>query len=164
MPSLYLDASALVKYYIAERGSGWVTRQLFSVWRPGDVFQQVVATTLLSNVEVVCALRRAHRSGRIAAAELGSTERRFLTDMRQRYQVLDADLDTTLRAVKLAERYPLRAYDAMHLSTALKATETLVKQGLPPCIFVSADAVLLTAARAEGLSTENPNDHDHDTV
>jgi predicted nucleic acid-binding protein len=160
MPSLYLDASALVKYYIAERGSAWVRRQLFSMWRPGDVLQQIAATTLLSNVEVVCALRRAHRSGRIGAAGLGSAEHRFLVDMRERYQILDADLDTVLRAVKLAERHPLRAYDAMHLATALMAAETLVRQGLPPCTFVSSYDRLLAAARAEGLRTENPNDHD----
>ena len=32
--------------------------------------------------------------------------------------------------------------------------------GLPAPIFVSADANLLAAARAEGLAVENPNEHE----
>ncbi len=101
MSSFYLDSSALVKYDIMERGSAWMAQQISA--------HQVMVTTLLSNVEVVCALRRARRSGRIGVAALDSAERRFLSDMRRRYFILDPDLDTTLFAVRLAMRHPLRA-------------------------------------------------------
>ena len=44
-------------------------------------------------------------------------------------------------------------------TTALLAHEQYLAAGLPVLTFVSADADLLVAARAEGLSAENPNDH-----
>lgn len=81
--------------------------------------------------------------------------------MRQRYRVIDADLSVTLLAVELAQRHPLRAYDAIHLAAALDITTQAHNAGLPPLVFVSADVGLLAAARAEGLATENPNDHDN---
>lgn len=61
------------------------------------------------------------------------------------------------RAKSLLELYPLRAYDAVHLASALLANDTLVTSGLPVLVFVSADHRLLIAAQAEGLATENPN-------
>ena len=158
MPALYLDASALVKHYIIERGSAWIAEQL-TMLRPDDAARPFAATTLLSNVEVVCALERARRNGRIDTSSVHFARRRFLSDMRRRYLVLDANLDTALLAVRLAQRYPLRAYDAMHLATALILNETLAERGFPACIFLSADEALLAAARAEGLGAENPNDH-----
>ena len=62
-------------------------------------------------------------------------------------------------ASQLALRYPLRAYDAIHLATALEF-ERDSDVGLPAPIFVSADTNLLAAARAEGLAVENPNEHE----
>jgi predicted nucleic acid-binding protein len=159
IPSLYLDASALVKYYMTERGSAWMVQQLSPSGEYGAAHQQVNVTTLLSHVEVACALWRAQRTGRITPAARDAAERRFLADMQQRFLILDADLDTTLLAVELAGRHPLRAYDAVHLATALVATKALTAQGLSACTLLSADAVVLAAARAEGLATENPNDH-----
>lgn len=49
-------------------------------------------------------------------------------------------------------------YDAVHLACALALNEPLVDSGQPPLIFVAADEDLLAAA-AEGLATDNPNDH-----
>jgi hypothetical protein len=63
------------------------------------------------------------------------------------------------------ERHPLRAYDAVHLATALIAERSFRAKGLPPLLFLSSDDRLLTAARAEGLaasadfSPDNPNLH-----
>ncbi len=45
----------------------------------------------------------------------------------------------------------------MHLATALLVNRLLTSEGAPPLTFVSADDDLLAAARAEGLSVENPN-------
>jgi hypothetical protein len=157
MHSLYLDASALVKFYITERGSAWMAQQLGQ--NDPDHGQQRYVTTHLSNIEVVCALERAHRSGRINSSELGSARRRFLLDMRGRYRVLTADLDMILAAVRRAQGHQLRSYDAVHLAAALEITRQATAVGLPAPVFVSADEVLLAAAQAEGLQTENPNDH-----
>jgi hypothetical protein len=41
----------------------------------------------------------------------------------------------------------------------MEANTTLIERGDSPLFFVSADTRLLDAARAEGLATDNPNDH-----
>ena len=58
----------------------------------------------------------------------------------------------------MTQQYPLRAYDAVQLAVALRYARILAAFGLP-LIFVSGDAALLNAARAEGLPTDNPFDH-----
>jgi hypothetical protein len=154
----YLDASALVKYYVAERGSPWVINLLDSRDPDGN-WAQVAVTTLLSNVEGVCAIERAVRMGRTDAASRDIARRRLLLDMRRRFRVLGVDSDLVRRASALAEAYSLRAYDAVHLATALTVNTWLAQQRLPTCVLLSADENLLAAARSEGLVVENPNDH-----
>jgi len=59
----------------------------------------------------------------------------------------------------LLERHPLRAYDAMHLASALLTQTELEANRLPPLIFLTADDRLLDVAQAEGMKTDNPNRH-----
>ena len=61
--------------------------------------------------------------------------------------------------VSVANRQPLRAYDAVHLATAWLLNEELLRAGQPPLTFVCADDRLMTIAQAEGLLTDNPNHH-----
>jgi hypothetical protein len=70
-------------------------------------------------------------------------------------------VDQTLvdSAIQLTRRQRLRGYDAVHLACALALNEPLVDSGQPPFIFVAADENLLATATAEGLATDNPNDH-----
>jgi len=159
MTQYYFDSSALVKYYLTETGSGWVSGLLDGRNFRGDWICQVV-TTLLSNVEGICALERARRGGRLDTVALDSARRRLLLDLRSRYRVLGVNRAIVLRAVDLARDHPLRAYDAMHLATVLFLNKELAGKRLPVCVFVSADANLLAAARAEGLAVENPNEHE----
>jgi predicted nucleic acid-binding protein len=63
------------------------------------------------------------------------------------------------RACQLLERYALRAYDAIQLASALIANQALVAAGLGMATFLSADQRLLQAAAAEGLNTDDPNQH-----
>jgi predicted nucleic acid-binding protein len=155
----YLDTSALVKYYLAETGSAWVSGLLDDQDSRGDWIHGVI-TTLLSNVEGMCALERAHRDGRIDTLALDSARRRLLLDLRSRYRVLGVNRAVILRAIDLAQDHPLRAYDAIHLATALFLNEELAGKHVSVCVFVSADKMLLAAARVEGLATEDPNEHE----
>ena len=59
----------------------------------------------------------------------------------------------------LLERYPLRAYDATHLVTAIGAQAFLTEKEYAPFTFLSADDDLNDAAKAEGLTIDNPNRH-----
>lgn len=158
MTQYYFDTSALVKYYLTETGSRWVSGLLDDRDFRGNWIHKAV-TTLLSNVEGICALERAHRGDRIDTVSLDSARRRLLLDLRSRYRVLGVNRAVILRAADLAQDHPLRAYDAMHLATALFLNEELAGKRIPVCVFVSADENLLTAARAEGLTAENPNEH-----
>ncbi len=64
-----------------------------------------------------------------------------------------------LEALRLAETYGLRGYDAVQLSAALKANGERLGRGLLPLILVSADTELNNAGQAEGLTIENPNNY-----
>lgn len=159
MTQYYFDTSALVKYYLTETGSRWVSGLLDARDFRGDWIHKAV-TTLLSNVEGICALERAHRGGRIDTVSLESARRRLLLDLRLRYRVLGVNRAVVLRAADLAQDRPLRAYDALQLATALFLNEELAGRCVPVCVFVSADENLLAAARAARLAAENPNEHE----
>ncbi len=62
---------------------------------------------------------------------------------------LPVDEPLVFAAGELASRYGLRGYDAVHLASALRAADV----GLP-VTFASFDVRLLSAASAEGLSTD----------
>jgi predicted nucleic acid-binding protein len=62
-------------------------------------------------------------------------------------------------AGELVGRYPLRAYDAVQLASALRAQADLSQAASLTLTFLAADEHLLAAAQAEGLLTENPNRH-----
>jgi len=58
-------------------------------------------------------------------------------------------------AALLCTRHPLKAYDAVQLAAGLALRRTLAEQDIP-LVFVSGDEALITAARAEGLTVDNP--------
>jgi len=75
----------------------------------------------------------------------------------EQYQLVELAASPIDRAGLLLDRHPLRAYDAVHLASALLANDTLQTTGLPPLVFLSADDRLLAAAQAGDLATDNPN-------
>ena len=72
---------------------------------------------------------------------------------------MDVTPGTVSLARMLAQQHPLRAYDAVQLSTALQLNQDLIGRGHEPLTFICADVQLLNIARAEGLLAENPNDY-----
>ena len=75
------------------------------------------------------------------------------------YRLVAANQSILDRAVDLTQRHRLRGYDAVQLATALAVEASLRATGLPGLTFVAADADLVAAARAEGLSADDPNLH-----
>jgi hypothetical protein len=59
----------------------------------------------------------------------------------------------------LAEQYALRGYDAVQLAAAVETQAYNLSVGLPVLTLISADAALNTAATAEGLAVDDPNNH-----
>jgi uncharacterized protein len=143
----YLETSALVKLYVREPGTD---RVLALADRAAE---NRLATLALSKVEFHSAVRRREKNGEIATHIanhlLDSFDRhlesRFVTQMVTEF-VLDI-------ACNLADRYALRAFDAVQLAgyAALKNSA-----GTDVPVFVCADQVLLTAAKQEGMPILDP--------
>lgn len=158
MASFYFDSSALVKYYIPEVGTHWV--KILVDDRAGDEWRNAVATSSLSVAEVAAAFTKRCRMRDISEGLKAALVSRFLRDGRQRCILLEADNTVIDTAVQLIQRHPLRAYDAVQLASALILNNALIADKLPSLTFVSADKALCRAAQAEGLPTENPNEHE----
>jgi len=113
---VYLDASALVKRYVAERGS----RETGELSARADV----VATSLVSRAEVAAALAKAVRLG-IVEPERGRKAQRAFA--RQWPDIAKVPVTEALvsRAEALAWDYALRGYDAVQLASALTWQEAV---------------------------------------
>jgi len=152
----FLDASAVVKRYADEAGSAWV-RQITD--------PQAQNTILLSEItlaEVTAALAAKQRAPKgITLEQRNRVLSRFFQDCDEHFTLVSIDRSVIDRAVDLAQRHRLRAYDAMQLATALEASAITQAQALPALTFVAADTDLLTAANAEHLPVENPLNHTH---
>jgi uncharacterized protein len=132
----YFDTSALVKLYLTEDGS----EQAMALFAAAEV----AIVNALAFVEVRAALAAAVRAGRLEAAALAAAKA-DLHILAETFVVVDPGgvLDA---AADAAERHALRAYDAVHLATALAvAADDLV--------FVCWDADLAAAASRAGLAT-----------
>ena len=150
----YLDTSALLKWYVDEEGSDWLRRALFASTRA-----IVVVSTQLLVVEIISALNRRVREGTVTRHDCKRLSGRFRDDCLDSYHLIAPDDVIVDLACALLERHPLRAYDAVHLATALSVNRWLVGEGEPALTFLSADDRLNDAAAAEGLAVDNPNDH-----
>jgi len=152
----FLDASAVVKRYAEEAGSAWV-RQITD--------PQAQNTILLAEItlaEVTAALAAKQRAPKgITLEQRNRVLSRFFQDCDEHFTLVSIDRSVIDRAVDLAQRHRLRAYDAVQLATALEANAITQAQALPALTFVAADTDLLTAAAAEHLSVENPLNYTH---
>ncbi len=150
MAAYFLDASALVKAYVQEPGSGWV-RQIL---RRGA---NVTFVSPLSGAEVLAAIARKQRLGELDLAARDRIGAAFRRDYRGRFVHTSLRGMVIEKAMTLVFDHPLRAYDAVQLASALLLPRAPAR--LRPLLFVSADSALLRVARQMGLSTENPLDH-----
>lgn len=142
---IYLDTSALVKRFVAERGSDRVQE----IVKSGEP----LATSKIGYAEAYAALTRRKREGSLSAREYAQACRNFEDDWKT-YIRLDLQDDVLLLARDLIKRRPLRGVDAIHLASALTLSRALGE----PIELLASDAGLLDAARAERLIAENPED------
>jgi uncharacterized protein len=149
----YLDSSALVKHHVAEIGSSWVNATIFE---PVDNF---LLSSRVTMVEVRSALARRKREASISLQDHADALAAFHADCVSRYRFIELELPIIELASELLDRYPLRAYDAIQLASALQAGPVLTGAGFSRPQFVSADERLLVIAQSEGLHTDNPNLH-----
>jgi hypothetical protein len=153
MAGYFCDSSSIAKRYIVENGTSWI----ISLTRKSA--QNDFAVSQITGVEVVSALTRRHRGNFLTTSQYDKAVRRFLRDFNNRFGVIKIN-DTIIRnAIRLSQTYALRGYDAVQLASALEFNAQLLKLGFPSFTFVSADNALNSAAQAEGLTIDNPNNY-----
>jgi predicted nucleic acid-binding protein len=150
----YLDASALVKRYLAERGSAWVVSLC------ADENATAVAIANIGIIEVAAAFAAKRRGHFLSDPDYDAILSELLDNAQTRYWLVAISQIVMDHAIALTRRQKLRGYDAVHLACALALNKPLLDSGLPSLTFVAADDDLLAAAEAEGLPTENPNQYD----
>ena len=139
----FFDSSALVKLY-ADEAYHEVVRA---------VAGPIVVSTL-ARVEVPSAIWRKQRVGDVSAEAAGILVLEFEFDWfgddrhGPRFDAVPADIHVLDEAAGLAASHGLRAYDAVHLSTALAA-----RRVLPECTSIAVfDVSLRAAAISQGFS------------
>lgn len=135
---LYLDASALVKRYVAETGSADVDRLIARA--------ELVGTSVISRVEVSAALAKAVRVKVVSQAEASTALRKFRTQWIDlvRLQITEGII---AQADGLAWEHGLRGYDAVHLAVALFWQEALGE----PVTMATFDRQLWQVGKPAGL-------------
>ncbi len=151
MTTYYLDASALSKRYVLERGGAWISSLLLA-----DAGHTAL-TAHITIVEVASALARRRREGSIAVDDYAVATKALAEQARTEYEMVEMDEPVVALACQLLDKHPLRAYDAVQLASALAANLALVSAGLAALVFVSADDRLNRVATTEGLVTADPN-------
>jgi predicted nucleic acid-binding protein len=110
-------------------------------------------------VEIYSALNRRVREGSLSQFDYQAIAADFEALCQFEYQLIAVTPKLITQTRTLLETYPLRAYDALHLATALEVNMLLTTSNRDPLIFLGADVRLLEAAQTAGLETTNPNLH-----
>lgn len=138
----YLDTSALIKRFAAEKGSLLVQTIVSR--------SESIATAKIAYAEVYAGLTRKHREGHLSKNQYALACRQFESDWRA-YIRVDLSDEILLLGRDLIQRHTLRGFDAIHLASALSLKVVLGED----ITFAAADGRLLNAAEAERLRTLN---------
>lgn len=134
----YLDASALVKRYVIERGS----RETIALITNSEI----TATSIVSRAEVAAAFGKAARRGLVPEDVARKAQRTFARDWPDlaRVPVTEALVE---RAEALTWEHGLRGYDAVQLASALTWQESVGQE----IVVATFDQLLWEAAARTGL-------------
>jgi predicted nucleic acid-binding protein len=135
-----VDASALVKRYLVERGS----RETIDLTSQAEM----TATSIISRAEVAAGLAKAVRVRIVTNDVARNAQRSFAGDWPDllRVPVTEALVE---RAEALAWEYGLRGYDAVHLASALTWQESAGEA----IVLATFDQQLWEAAKRTGLKS-----------
>ncbi len=153
MAAYFCDTSALVKRYVAETGSVWLTATIAP--QAGNY----VFVARITFVEVISAIARRERGKHISPNDAKTAQNQFETDYSSEFFNVEISENLINVAANLAKKYALRGYDAVQLAAALETEKERITLGLSPLTLLSADTDLNAAAVSEGLTVDNPNNH-----
>ena len=139
---LYFDTSALVKKYIAEKGSENADKLFLSA--------SEIYISIIGHVEAISSFRRLLLEKEIAKKDYEQLKSEIAQDF-QFFNVIDVSSETVSSAVRVIDKYQLKSLDSLHLASALEMKADID-------YFISSDQKLLNAAKKEGFKVVNPND------
>lgn len=149
MATYFFDSSAILKRYLSETGTVWVT----SIADTPIVHRIHVAS--ITGAEVVAAIARRRLGGSISAADAATHIAEFGYDFVNQYRIADITDTVISRAMVLADKHSLRGYDSVQLAAALELNDRRLARRWPVVTLVSTDTELNIAATAEGLTVED---------
>ncbi len=153
MATFFCDSSAIVKRYINEIGSVWLS----AITNPTGGNRVYVAR--ITFVEVISAITRREKGSHISSTDADTARLTFEQDHLNEFQKVEISEILINEAANLAKKYALRGYDAIQLAAALETENERFALGLSPLTLLSADTDLNAAAAAEGLTVDDPNNH-----
>jgi predicted nucleic acid-binding protein len=141
--ALFVDTSALVKYYYPEKGAEVVENAILSA--------QKVYISQLARAEFASAIMKKVRMGTLDIGDRDLIWNAFLDDLHaDRMELLDFDESHFGRAAELIIRYGqqrgIRTLDALQLVAAFNVRDA---------VFLVADRLLFDLAVQMGLKAEN---------
>ncbi len=151
MKLYFFDSSAIVKRYVHEVGSP----RIHTITDPKA--GNILFVSRITRVEVLSALARIQREGRVDPTNIAVTLKLFEYDWMNHYQIIELDHEITERAGQLVQQYPLRAYDSVQLASALSLQSFFARIDPQLYTFICADDRLLSVAQSEEMFTDNPN-------
>jgi hypothetical protein len=149
----FFDSSALVKRYVNETGTVWVS----SLLHPAADHRLYIAR--ITGVEVVSSITRRESAGSLSRQDAATALTHFRHAFIHSYNLVEISGPLVSEAMSLAQTYTLRGYDAVQLAAVLELYHQRLSNGLPTPTLISADAALNMAAIAEGLAVDDPNNH-----
>jgi predicted nucleic acid-binding protein len=144
--AFFLATSTIVKRYAQETGTLWV--QTLADTMAGHF----LSVARITDIEMTAAMARRRRRGSLSRTQAGQALHAFRQDFAQQYRIVEITIPLIQEASQLADSHILRAYDAVQLAATLhihRLDSSLTR--------LSADAELNAAARAEGLTVDDPN-------
>ncbi len=153
MATFFSDTSALVKRYVTETGSAWLTATI----HPNS--GQRIYIAQITIVEIAATITRREKIGSTSASDAQTALNQFEKDWKTEITIIDLSAHLVNQAVLLTRKHALRGYDAVQLATALEVQNERMALGLPSLTLLSADTDLNAAAVSEGLTVDNPNNH-----
>jgi len=151
MPLYYFDTSALLKRYRTEDGTD-VLDAIFS----GPSRNEFFIPSHFTAVEVESVAARALRGRLLNKKSHGTLLNTFAADLEHLLIVLPVSTALLSEAALVARQYSLRASDAVHLASVLRAKQASAVE----IVFVASDKELVEAAEAAGLAVLNPENEE----
>lgn len=151
MPLYYLDTSALLKRYRTETGTD-VLDAIFSARTQNEFF----ITSHFTSVEVESVAARALKGRLLSKKAQRVLLSLFAADLEHLLIVLPVSTALLSEAAEAARHYSLRAGDALHLASALRAKQASAAE----LVFVASDKELVEASGTAGFSVLDPEDED----